>query len=70
MTIIERINAAQNKNNRFSNVSIDDLKNIILSVDAMVYHGWKRARAEEIVINKYVNGKIYDDLVYNYLMHR
>lgn len=72
MTIIEKINAEQNKRNIFTNVSLDDLKAICLSIDAMNYHGWKREKATEIVINKYINGQYWrnDDLVYNYLMHK
>ena len=72
MTIIEKINAEQNKRNIFTNVSIDDLKAICLSIQAMQYFGYKRAKAEQIVITEYINGNANyknSDLVYNYLMH-
>lgn len=54
MTILEKINAEQNKRNQFLNVSREDLARIDRAIQNLIYFGWKREKAEEIIIDKFL----------------
>ena len=54
MTVLEKINREQNRRNQFLNVSREDLQRIDTAIQEMIYFGWKKEKAEEIIIDKFL----------------
>lgn len=54
MTILEKINREQNRRNQFLNVSREDLEEIDAAIQKLRYFGWKKEKAEEIIIDKFL----------------